>query len=223
MSVAGVEEENTAIRGTTGHQNENTFDHCSDCSQCPLAFVTDSSMTLLQTSQIISALPRLAECTIGICFETAKYTNAFECFFTGSQHSLWKFSTTGNLYSLKSWLWLAAVACVVHWPISNALLNDIWLTRFTRMYNWNCCAVVKLACRLAEMVKAFAKATNCKPLSRRYEFDSSQGQFVFLDIFINGLAVTCRSGWFHSASCLSRGRTYVLAFLHLNRPRHCCI
>ena len=26
---------------------------------------------------------------------------------------------------LKHWLWLAAVACVVRWPISNALLNDI--------------------------------------------------------------------------------------------------
>ena len=36
-------------------------------------------------------------------------------------------------YSLKSWLWLAAVACVVRWSVSNALLNDIWLTRFTRM------------------------------------------------------------------------------------------
>ena len=27
---------------------------------------------------------------------------------------------------------LATVACVVHWPISNALLNDIWLTCFTK-------------------------------------------------------------------------------------------
>ena len=58
-----------------------------------------------------------------LCFETVKNTKAFECFFTGFQHSLWKFSTTGNLYSLKSWLWLAAVACVVRWPISNAFLK----------------------------------------------------------------------------------------------------
>ena len=71
---------------------------------------------------------------IGICLETAKNTKAFECFFIGFH---WKFSTTGNLYSLKSWLWLAVVACVVRWPISNALLNDIWLACFTRMYNWN--------------------------------------------------------------------------------------
>ena len=42
-----------------------------------------------------------------------------------------------SVHSLKSWLWLAAVACVVRWPISNALLNDIWLTRFTRMCNQN--------------------------------------------------------------------------------------
>ena len=87
--------------------------------------------------------PRPAKYTIGICFETAKKTKAFECFFTGFQHSLWKFSTNGNLYSLKSWLWLAAVACVVRWPaavacvvrwpISNALLNHIWFTRITRM------------------------------------------------------------------------------------------
>ena len=31
---------------------------------------------------------RSAEYTIGICFETAKNTKAFECFFTGFQHSL---------------------------------------------------------------------------------------------------------------------------------------
>ena len=176
---------------------------------------------------IISARPLSAEYTIGICFETAKNTKAFECFFTGSQHSLWKFSTTGNLYSLKSWLWLAAVACVVRWPISNALLNDIWLTRFTQMCNWNYwhkpCTVTKLAYRPAQKVKASAKTTSCKPLSRGYEFDSSQGKFVCLDMFVNGLAVTCRSGWFHSASYLSRGRTHVLAFLHPNSPRHCCI
>ena len=86
---------------------------------------------------LFSARPRSAEYTIGICFETAKNTKAFECFFTGFQHSLWRFSTTGNLYSLKSWLWLAAVVCIVRWPISNALLNDIWLTCFTRLCNWN--------------------------------------------------------------------------------------
>ena len=34
-------------------------------------------------------------------------------------------------------LWLAVVACVVRWPISNTLLNDIWLACFTWMYNWN--------------------------------------------------------------------------------------
>ena len=54
------------------------------------------------------------------------------------------------------------------------------------------------------------KTTSCKQLSRRCEFDSSQSQFVCLDMFVNGLAVLCRSGWFHSASCLSRGRTQVL-------------
>ena len=54
--------------------------------------------------------------------------------------------------------------------------------------------VVKLTGRLAQMVKASAKTTSCKPLSRRYEFDSSQGQFGCLDMFVNGLAVTCRSG-----------------------------
>ena len=67
------------------------------------------------------------------------------------------------------------------------------------------------------MVMASAKTTSCKPLSRRYEFDSSQGQFVCLDMFVNGLAVTCRSGWFHSA-CLSRGRTHVLAFPPPQQP-----
>ena len=36
----------------------------------------------------ISPRPRSAEYTIGICFETAKKTKAFECFFTGFQHSL---------------------------------------------------------------------------------------------------------------------------------------
>ena len=77
--------------------------------------------------------------------------------------------------------------------------------------------------KLAQMVMASAETTSCKPLSRRYEFDSSQGQFVCSDMFVNGLAVTFRPGWFHSASCLSRGRTHVLAFLHLNSPRHCCI
>ena len=56
------------------------------------------------------------------------------------------------------------------------------------------CTVVKLAGRLAQMVKTSAKTTSCEPLSRRYEFDSSQGQFVCLDMFVNGLAVTCRSG-----------------------------
>ena len=40
-------------------------------------------------------------------------------------------------YSLKSWPWLAAVACAVRWPISNAIVNDIWLTCFARMCNWN--------------------------------------------------------------------------------------
>ena len=78
-----------------------------------------------------------AEYTRGIRFETAKNTKAFECSFIGFQHSLWKFSTTGKFYSPKSWLWLAAVACVVSWPISNDLLNDIWLTCFTQMCNWN--------------------------------------------------------------------------------------
>ena len=85
---------------------------------------------------LISARSRSAEYTIGICFETAKNTKAFECFI-GFQRSLWKFSTTENLYSLKSRLWLAVVACVVRWPISDALLSDIWLACFTRMYNWN--------------------------------------------------------------------------------------
>ena len=85
---------------------------------------------------IVSARPRSVKYTIAICFETAK-TKAFECFFTGFQRSLWKLSTTGNLYSLKSWLWLAVVACVERWPISNALLNDSWLTCFTWMCNWN--------------------------------------------------------------------------------------
>ena len=96
---------------------------------------------------------------------------------------LWKFSTTGNLYPLKSWLWLAAVAFVVRWPISNALLNDIWLTRFKWMCNWNYWhnpwTVIKLGCRLAQKVKASAKTTSCKPMPRRYEFDYSQGQFVY--------------------------------------------
>ena len=44
-----------------------------------------------------------------------------------------------------------------------------------------------------------------------------------VNLSVNGLAVTCQSGWFHSASCLSRGRTHELTFLHLNSPRHCCI
>ena len=83
----------------------------------------------------VSARPLSAG--IGICFETAKNTKAFKCVFTGFQRSLWKFRTTGNLYPLKSWLWLAVVACVVRWPISNALLNDIWLKCFTQMCNWN--------------------------------------------------------------------------------------
>ena len=83
-----------------------------------------------------STRPRFAEYTIGIYFEIAKNTKAFECFFTGIHRSLWKFSTTRNLYSLKSWLWFAVVVCVVRWPISNALLNDIWLACFTRMCNW---------------------------------------------------------------------------------------
>ena len=131
------------------------------------------SCFLFLANPFISARPRSAEYTIGICFETAKNTKVFECFFTGFQHSLWKVSATGYLYFLKSWLWLAAVACVVCWPISNALLNDIWLTRFTRMCNWilltqTPCTV--LAGRVAQMVKASAKTTNCKPLSRRYEF-----------------------------------------------------
>ena len=89
------------------------------------------------------------------------------------------------------------------------------------------CALTNQDCSfkryLAQMVKASAKTTSCKPLSRRYEFDSSQGQFVCLDMFVNVVAVTCQSGWFHSASCLSRGRTHVLAFLDLNSSRHCCI
>ena len=54
---------------------------------------------------LFSARPRSAEYTIGICFETAKNTKAFECFLIGFQRALWKFSTTGNLYSLKSRLW----------------------------------------------------------------------------------------------------------------------
>ena len=87
--------------------------------------------------KLISARPRSAEYMIGICFETAKNTKAFECFFFGYQRSLWIFSTTGNLYSLKSCLWLAVVACVMRWPINNALLNDIWLACFARMHNWN--------------------------------------------------------------------------------------
>ena len=53
------------------------------------------------------------------------------------------------------------------------------------------CTVVKLAGRLAQMGKASAKATSCKPLPMRYEFDTSQGQFVCLDMFVNTLAVTC--------------------------------
>ena len=105
-----------------------------------LAWVFTGSQVILfvlscDGSNVISARPWSAECTIGICFETAKKTKAFECFFTGFQHSLWKVSTNGNLYSLKAWLWLAAVACVVRWPVSNALLNGIWLTRFTRICN----------------------------------------------------------------------------------------
>ena len=38
-------------------------------------------------SFVISARPRSAEYTIGICFETAKKTKAFEC-FAGFRHSL---------------------------------------------------------------------------------------------------------------------------------------
>ena len=96
-----------------------------------------SSFTTRPTQKLISAGPRSAEYTIGICFATVKNTKAFECFVTGFQRSLWKFNTTGNLYSLKSWLWFAAVVCVVRWPISNALLNDTLVTCFTQMCNWN--------------------------------------------------------------------------------------
>ena len=43
----------------------------------------------LQRKYIISARPQSAEYTIGICFETAKNTKAFEWFFIGVQCSLW--------------------------------------------------------------------------------------------------------------------------------------
>ena len=79
---------------------------------------------------MISARPRSAEYTIGICFETEKKTSWLD-----SSIPYENVAQIENLYSLKSSLWLAAVACVVRWPVSNALLNDIWLTRFTRMYN----------------------------------------------------------------------------------------
>ena len=66
--------------------------------------------------------------------------------------------------------------------------------------------MVKLAGRLAQLAKASAKTTRCKPLSRRYEFDSSKGQFVCLDMFVNGLAGICWSGGFKvHRSCLEDG------------------
>ena len=88
---------------------------------------------------LVSARPRSADFSIGICFETAKNIKAFESFFTGFQHSLWKFSTIWNLYSLKSWLWLAAAATIVGWPISNALFGSTTVGQiYDRNLLWNC-------------------------------------------------------------------------------------
>ena len=111
------------------------FDHSSIFLLICLQIISCNYTCCKYMLSFISARPWSAEYKIEICFETAKNTKVFECFFTGFQHSLWKFSATGYLYSLKSWLWLVAVECVVRWPISKALLNDIWLTCFTRMCN----------------------------------------------------------------------------------------
>ena len=60
--------------------------------------------------------------------------------------------------------------------------------------------MVKLAGRLAQMVKASAKTASCKPLSRRYEFESSQGQFVCLDMFVNACLEDGHMYWLSSTS-----------------------
>ena len=50
----------------------------------------------------------------------------------------------------------------------------------------------------------------CKPLSTRVRLHPGS---VCLDMFVNGLTVTCLSRWFHMALCLFRGRTHSLATL----------
>ena len=70
--------------------------------------------------------------------------------------------------------------------------------------------MVKLFGRLAQMVKAYAKTTSCKPLSRRYEFNSSQGQFVCLDMFVK-LLPAGQGGFTVHRACLEDGHMYWLS------------
>ena len=73
------------------------------------------------------------------------------------------------------------------------------------------CAVVKLAGRLAQMVKASAKTTSCKPLSGRYEFDSSQGQFVWAYLLMVWLLPAGQGGFTVHRVCLEDGHIYWLS------------
>ena len=50
----------------------------------------------------------------------------------------------------------------------------------------------------------------CKPLSTWVRLHPGS---MCLDMFVNDLAVTCRSMWFHRALCLFIGRTHALASL----------
>ena len=71
------------------------------------------------------------------------------------------------------------------------------------------CTVVKLAARLAQMVKAFAKTTGCKPLSRRYEFDRLQPGSICL-LMVSLLFAGQGSFTVHRV-CLEDGHKYWLS------------
>ena len=79
---------------------------------------------------IISARPRSAEYKTGICFETAPSNDSS----LDSSFPYWSFNTAENLYSLKSWMWLATVACVC---VEQSVMLFSMISCFTRMCNWN--------------------------------------------------------------------------------------
>ena len=118
------------------------------------------------------------------------------------------------LMMIPSYVWEGFMGCKLHvWSISGE--SSLYRQYFRIGDAVHFHVVVNLAlkgCSASSTgrVSATLNIERCKPLSTRVPLHPGS---ICLDKFVNGLAVTCRSRFFHRALCLFIRRTHALASL----------